>query len=90
MEYLDVGTPLSNKYYLGQSTGEMYGLDHNIERFLPEVSSVLRPQSGIPGLYFTGMMFFTETDWHNKIGFEWVKQLIVCFNYILYFKTNHM
>ncbi|XP_052802651.1 all-trans-retinol 13,14-reductase-like [Mya arenaria] len=59
MTYLDVGTPLSNKYYLGQSEGEMYGLDHNIDRFLPEVSMELRPESGIKGLYFTGQDILT-------------------------------
>ena len=54
MDYIDVGTPLSNKYYLGQPLGEMYGLDHNMTRFEPQVSMELRPASGIPGLYMTG------------------------------------
>ena len=54
LEYIDVGTPLSNAYYLGQPQGEMYGLDHARARWLPETIMNLRPDSGIPGLYLTG------------------------------------
>ncbi|XP_045172753.2 all-trans-retinol 13,14-reductase-like [Mercenaria mercenaria] len=54
LEYLDVGTPLSNKYYLGQPEGEMYGLEHNIRRYEPDISMHLRAESGIPGLYLSG------------------------------------
>lgn len=54
MDYLDVGTPLSNKYYLGQPEGDMYGMNHNIRRFQPEVAMHLRAESGIPGLWLTG------------------------------------
>ena len=57
MDYIDIGTPLSNKYYLGQPEGEMYGLDHGKGRFLPETSMHLRPESGIPGLYLTGISY---------------------------------
>lgn len=52
--YFDVGTPLSNKYYLGFEHGEMYGLDHTQQRFLPEAAINLRPKTDIPGLYLTG------------------------------------
>ncbi|XP_022341649.2 all-trans-retinol 13,14-reductase-like [Crassostrea virginica] len=54
VEYLDVGTPLSNKYYLGFSHGEMYGLDHSMQRFLPDAAMHLRAKTDIPGLYLTG------------------------------------
>ncbi|XP_061166584.1 all-trans-retinol 13,14-reductase-like [Saccostrea echinata] len=54
VDYFDVGTPLSNKYYLGFQDGEMYGLDHNMRRFLPEASIQLRAKTDIPGLYLTG------------------------------------
>eukprot|EP00105_Crassostrea_gigas_P002156 XP_011414585.1 PREDICTED: putative all-trans-retinol 13,14-reductase [Crassostrea gigas] len=54
VEYFDVGTPLSNKYYLGFQHGEMYGLDHNMQRFLPEPAIQLRAKTDIPGLYLTG------------------------------------
>lgn len=59
VEYFDVGTPLSNKYYLGFQHGEMYGLDHNMARFLPEASIHLRPKTDIPGLYLTGESLLT-------------------------------
>jgi len=32
IEYIEVGTPITNKYYLRANKGEMYGLDHNKER----------------------------------------------------------
>ena len=55
MDYIDVGTSLSNKYYLGQPEGETYGLDHGKDcRYHPEMSMYLRPESGVPGLYLTG------------------------------------
>ena len=54
LEYLEVGTPLSNQYYLGSSRGEVCGIDHNTTRFAPEVILELRPEIGIPGLYLTG------------------------------------
>ncbi|XP_045171991.2 all-trans-retinol 13,14-reductase-like [Mercenaria mercenaria] len=59
LEYLDVGTPLSNKYYLGQPEGEMYGMGHGIRRFDPEISMLLRAESGIPGLWLTGQDIVT-------------------------------
>ena len=61
---MDVGTPLSNKFYLGQPEGEIYGLDHRLNRNHPEISMHLRPESGIPGLYLTGRLF---NDWLQLI-----------------------
>ena len=55
MDYIDVGTSLSNMHYLGQPEGETYGLDHaKTYRYHPETSMYLRPESGVPGLYLTG------------------------------------
>ena len=54
LEYLDVGTPLSNQYYLGTPQGEVYGIDHNTVRFSPEMIVELRPEIGVPGLFLTG------------------------------------
>jgi len=34
--------------------GSIYGLDHCQERFLPDDSALLRPATGIPGLFLTG------------------------------------
>ena len=53
-DYFDIGTPLTNNYYIGSPKGEIYGLDHTISRFNPEVSYQLRPATAIPGLYLTG------------------------------------
>ena len=52
---MEVGTPVSNKYYLGAPSGEMYGLDQGKNRFSPEVIATLRPDTDIPGLYLTGV-----------------------------------
>lgn len=55
---MDVGTPLSNMYYLGTPQGEVYGIDHDVSRFSLEAISELRPDVGIPGLYMTGQDVF--------------------------------
>jgi len=54
VDLVQVGTPLTNEHYLCSHEGAIYGLDHCKERFLPEDATVLRPTSGIPGLYLTG------------------------------------
>ncbi|KAK6190807.1 hypothetical protein SNE40_002594 [Patella caerulea] len=51
---IKVGTPVTNNYYLGTTKGEMYGLNHNQTRFLPEIALEFRPKTDIPGLYLTG------------------------------------
>ena len=30
--YVDLGTPLSNNFFLGTAYGEAYGIEHSIER----------------------------------------------------------
>ena len=52
--YMEVGTPVSNKYYLGGPSGEMYGLNQTLSRFSPEAITALRCDTDIPGLYLTG------------------------------------
>ena len=54
VEYFDVATPLSYQYYLGGQFGEIYGLNHSVSRFDPEVLATLRPETPIAGLYLTG------------------------------------
>jgi all-trans-retinol 13,14-reductase len=52
---MDVGTPVTNKHYIAAPKGEIYGLDHTVERFgSPEIMMTLRPETDIPGLYLTG------------------------------------
>ncbi|XP_013404166.1 putative all-trans-retinol 13,14-reductase [Lingula anatina] len=59
VEYFDVGTPLSNKFYLGTPRGEIYGLEHDFSRFSPEMTSHVRAQTDIPGLILTGQDVFS-------------------------------
>ena len=53
-EYFDVGSPVTNNYYIGSPRGELYGIDHNKDRFSPETVAALRPDTPISGLYMTG------------------------------------
>ena len=55
VDYFEVGSPLSNDYYLGTKKGELYGLDHNIQRASdPDVLINLRAETDVKGLYMTG------------------------------------
>lgn len=58
-QFIEMGTPLSNAHYLGSTQGEMYGLQHSIERFLPPAAMHLRAETDIPGLYLTGQDILT-------------------------------
>jgi len=57
--YMEVGTPVTNSYYLGGPEGEMYGMNQDKKRFTAEVQSKLRPDTDIPGLYLTGQDMMT-------------------------------
>ena len=63
--YMEVGTPVSNKYYLGGPSGEMYGLDQTLSRFSPEAIAALRCDTDIPGLYLTGdrLLYLLVYSW---------------------------
>merc|ERR1712004_498727 len=54
IDYKDIGTPVTNKHYIAQPHGEIYGLDHSIERFDPLMVAKLRPATDVPGLFLTG------------------------------------
>ena len=51
VERVDLGTPLSNNFFLGNSYGEAYRLDHSAAHF---GAPWLRPSTPIRGLYLTG------------------------------------
>ena len=57
--YFEIGSPVTNNYYIGSPRGEIYGVDHNMSRFSPEAAALLRPQTSIPGLLLTGQDVFT-------------------------------
>lgn len=58
IEYVDAGTPVTNTYYIGAPRGEIYGADHSIGRFDPELNATVRPQTPLKNLYLTGQDVF--------------------------------
>ncbi len=49
--YWEVSTPLSTSWFAGWAQGELYGLNHDPQRFRQDW---LRPETTIPGLWLTG------------------------------------
>lgn len=54
IDYVDIGSPMTQKHYLAQHHGEIYGLDHSKDRLGPMNIALLRPKTDIPGLFLTG------------------------------------
>jgi len=51
IDYWEVSTPLSMKWFCGWERGELYGLDHDPTRMRQRW---LRPRTRVPGLWLTG------------------------------------
>lgn len=56
IDYHETSTPLSTEFFCAYKKGELYGLDHNPQRF---EQSWLRPKTTIPGLYLSGQDVLT-------------------------------
>ncbi|XP_064108967.1 LOW QUALITY PROTEIN: all-trans-retinol 13,14-reductase-like [Macrobrachium nipponense] len=54
IDYVSIGTPVTNKHYIAAPKGEIYGLDHTSARFSLWNNALLRPKTDIPGLFLTG------------------------------------
>ena len=50
--HFDIGTPLTNQFYIGAYNGEAYGLDSTPYRYSKAIS--LRPETDVKNLYLTG------------------------------------
>lgn len=51
VDYYEVSTPLSTEWFAGYRHGELYGLDHSLERLQQDW---LGPRTRIPGLWLSG------------------------------------
>jgi all-trans-retinol 13,14-reductase len=56
VDYYEVSTPLSTEYFCAYERGELYGLDHDPQRFRQDW---LGPRTRIPGLWLTGQDVLT-------------------------------
>ncbi|KAG7165433.1 All-trans-retinol 13,14-reductase-like [Homarus americanus] len=65
IDYVNIGTPLSNRHYLGAPRGEIYGLDHTSERFSVWNTAILRPSTDIPGALWGGLLCASSILQHN-------------------------
>ncbi|MBB6522229.1 phytoene desaturase family protein [Pseudoteredinibacter isoporae] len=51
LDYYELGTPLSTQFYQHNNAGEIYGVDHWVDRFK---QPCLHPQTDVKNLYMTG------------------------------------
>ncbi|MBN3296500.1 RETST reductase, partial [Amia calva] len=58
IEFVDAGTPVTHQYYIAAPRGEIYGCDHGLARFNPELSVAIRPETPIKNLFLTGQDVF--------------------------------
>nr|CAB3265527.1 all-trans-retinol 13,14-reductase [Phallusia mammillata] len=68
VEVISGGSPLSHMHYINSMHGEIYGVNHNKERFYMENAANLRPKTPIPGLYLCGQDVFTAGMIGSALG----------------------
>jgi all-trans-retinol 13,14-reductase len=56
LDVIETSTPLTTQHFTNYGAGELYGLNHNAQRFDQQW---LRPRTPIKGLYLTGQDVFT-------------------------------
>ena len=47
IDFVEIGTPLSCKTYLGQPNGDFYGINHMKQRFDPNINAILRSETEV-------------------------------------------